>query len=510
MKMKFQDFSLKLALLILAVCALNPVFSQKKSKIKFEADNIEYDENLGKKARRLIGNVVFEHKGALMYCDSAYHYPEKNSLDAFGKVHITQGDSLNLYSDYLYYDGEKELFNCRQHVVLDNKDIHLTTDFLVYDRLKNYGYYLEGGIIVNRKDQSTLTSKRGYYYTISDDFYFKTEVIYIHPDFKIEADTLLYNAKAKKTTFLGPTYIHADSSLIYCENGFFNTYTKLSEYHKNAYIISDHRVISGDSIFYASEQKFGRIKGHASITDTTENISVRGQLAWIYQDRDSAIVTEQAELQQYFEKDTLFLHADTFKVFKNFKDSSRFLKAYWHVRFFKSDMQGKCDSMVYSFADSAIKMFFDPVLWSGENQITGDYIQLNTSKGRMHSMQIDRNAFVVSLVDSTKHNQIRGKDMMGYFKKNKLDYIDVKGNGQTIYYAQDESKKYIGVNRGESSDLKIKLKNNEINEISYINDGTATFFPMGELAPQELRLRGFSWRGNLRPKKRADIFIWKE
>ncbi len=503
----FLKYLSKPLLLVLALCALNPLAAQKKSKVKFKADNIEYDESLGKKARRLLDNVVFEHKGVFMYCDSAYQYPETNSLDAFGRVHIEDKDSLNLWSDFLHYDGDNELFECRGNVILDNKNIHLETDFLFYDKSKDFGYYLDGGEITNRDDQSKLTSQKGYYYTKIDEFYFKQDVVYNHPEFKIEADTLLYNAEIKKTTFLGPTYIHADSSLIYCERGFFDSQTQKSEYHQNAYILSETRRISGDSIYYDTDKGIGRIVGNANILDTAENIAVMGERAWIYEAKDSAIVTEKTELQQYFEEDTLFLHADTFKVFQD-DDSSRILKAYWHVRFFKSDLQGKCDSMVYSFGDSAIKMYSDPILWSQDNQITGEYIQLNTANGQMHSMEIQSNAFVVSMVDAVKYNQIRGKEMTGYFVNNSLDVIYVTGNGQTVYYAQDEEDKFVGVNRGESSDLKIQLINNEIDEIAYINDGNATFYPMGELTAQELRLRGFSWRDYIRPKQREDIFFW--
>ena len=164
-RIKLVTFIVSALLLI----SLNSM-AQKKAKIQFEADNIEYDESLGKKAKRLIGNVVFKHKGVFMYCDSAYQYPLDNSLDAFGRVHLEQGDSLDLYCDSLHYQGQSQIFNCRKNVVLDNKDIHLTTDYLIYDRAKDFGYYLNGGKIINRKDQSTLTSQHGYYYTMTDDF----------------------------------------------------------------------------------------------------------------------------------------------------------------------------------------------------------------------------------------------------------------------------------------------------------------------------------------------------
>jgi len=501
--------NMKLAICLVSALLLTSLNSmaQKKAKIQFEADNIEYDESLGKKAKRLIGNVVFKHKGVFMYCDSAYQYPMSNSLDAFGRVHIKQGDSLDLYCDSLHYQAQSQIFTCRKNVVLDNKNIHLTTDNLIYDRSNDMGYYLSGGKIINREDQSTLTSEHGYYYTLSDDFYFKKNVEYIHPEFKMVADTLKYNSKQNLTHFLGPTDIYADSNVIHCEKGYFNSVSKISEYNTNAYIISDNRIIHGDSIYYDANIHFGQINGNAEIIDTSEDVSVLGHIALLYEDRDSALVTDSAELRQYFDHDTLFMHADTFIVYK--KDSlqnERELQAYHHVRFFKPDLQGQCDSMIYSFADSAIKMYNDPILWTGDNQITGTYIQLNMVNGQMDNMKIEDQAFVNSKVDSIHFNQIRGKDMTAIFVDNMMRKIIVVGNGQTIYYALDDVDKFIGVNRGQSSDLSIKLADNEITHIAYINDANATFFPMHEISTEELRLKGFSWRIELRPLRRKDIF----
>lgn len=495
-------------ILSIAIAVSCSGFAQQKNKIKFKADNITYDESFGKNTKRLIGNVVFEHEGVFMYCDSAYQYTEENSLDAFGKVHIEDGDSLDLYCDSLHYDGNVKVFRCKRNVVLDRGDIHLTTDYLVFDRINDLGYYTDGGKIDNRQDSSVLTSKRGYYYMESGIFYFKKDVEYVHPEFTILADTLKHEPKARHTTFLGPTDIYADSNIIHTERGFFNARTGKSLYYQNAYILSENRIITGDSIYYNTSTQTGKIRGNADILDTAEKVSVRGDVANIFQNRDSALITERAELQQYFDDDTLFMHADTFKVFGSDEKNGRTLLAFRKIRFYKSDLQGKCDSMVYAFSDSAIKMYHDPVIWSAENQITGTYIQLNMANGVLHTMDIKQEAFICSFVDSLKYNQIRGKDMEGFFVENDLDKIDVTGNGQTIYYALDEEDKFIGVNRGESSDLLITLRNNEVSEIKYINDANATFFPIGELLPRELRLKGFSWRIHIRPKSRSDIFTW--
>lgn len=481
----------------------------QKTKIKFKADNIEYDESLGTKAKRLIGNVVFEHKGATMYCDSAYQYPVSNSLDAFSNIRIFQGDSIELYGDSLHYDGDEQEFTVRYNVRMLSTNQELETDFLKYNRNTSTAIYYNGGKITNKEDSTVLTSVYGYYYTTSRDFYFKDSVRLTHPDYRVEADTLQYNTESKITYFHGPTRIFSDSNFIYCERGYYNSVTKKSAYHQNAYMVSGVQKISGDSIFFDALADYGEITGNAKISDTTQQLIVSGEKGIFYTEKDSALVTDSALLMQYDDTDTLFMHGDTMKIFKSDSTEFRKLLAYPRVRFYRKDLQGKCDSMVYAFSDSAIKMFKDPVIWSEENQLSGDYIQMNTAGGAMNTLVIDQRAFVTSMVDSLRFNQIRGKLMTGYFVDNDLERINVEGNGQTIYWGQDEEDKLIGVNRGESSNLRVLLKDNELNEIVFLNEPDAYFYPPLQFDPMELRLKGFSWLKEVRPTSRHDIFIWR-
>ena len=66
-------------------------------------------------------------------CDSAHYHPEKNQVIAFSKVHIKQGDTLDLYSDYLFYDGKSEMALAKGNVELIDKETHLYTDTINYD-----------------------------------------------------------------------------------------------------------------------------------------------------------------------------------------------------------------------------------------------------------------------------------------------------------------------------------------------------------------------------------------
>jgi hypothetical protein len=217
----------------------------------------------------------------------------------------------------------------------------------------------------------------------------------------------------------------------------------------------------------------------------------------------------------------LFLHADTLSAIADTlakndstQNQKRTLFAFHHVKFFKADLQGRCDSLVYSFRDSAIHLFNTPMLWSNANQMTADSVTLHTAFGNISHVFMKDNAFIVSLADSThfdnndsvRFNQIRGRDLTGYFNDNKLYKIFVEGNGQTIYYAKNKEQKMTGVNRADCSDIYIAVEENQVKEISLVNNPDATFYPLHELLPRELRLKGFAWKPHLRPESREAIF----
>jgi hypothetical protein len=218
-------------------------------------------------------------------------------------------------------------------------------------------------------------------------------------------------------------------------------------------------------------------------------------------------VTGNAMMTQVQEKDSFFLHADTLLNRVDTADQ-RTLFAFHHVKFFKTDLKGKCDSMVYTFSDSLVRLFKEPVIWAEDHQLTASYIELKTSKDGIQSLLMKDNSMIISQEDNTKYNQIRGKDMTGYFTNNDLNRIVVTGNGQTIYYAKEDNGGLIGVNRADCSNMLILLKDNAIDKISFYTKPVATLFPVNELKPEELRLQNFNWRIKEKPLSKEDIFTW--
>ena len=349
--------------------------------------------------------------------------------------------------------------------------------------------------MVNQKENNTLTSGQGYYYTTSESFFFKDNVVLINPGYKIEADTLNYHSKSEIVNFLGPTTITSDDNFIYTENGWYNTVSNQSKFYKNAYLFTEERLVEGDTLYYDREKGYGEITCNAVITDTIENLILQGDVAHLFELKDSVMITDEAMMKQYADGDTLYMHADTFIVSTQYimqdsllsetdsskivMDTLRSLLAYNNAKFYKSDMQGKADSIVYDYSESTINFYNNPVIWSKENQITGDFIYLLTVKNKVDRMFINENAFIISKADSVNenYNQIKGKNMVAYLKDQEIHKIDVKENSETIYYAIDENGKYVGVNKMRGNDMLIFMKDNEIQTITFIKDPEGIIFP---------------------------------
>jgi lipopolysaccharide export system protein LptA len=493
------------------------LFSQTKVKTIeiLGADSWEYDERLVKGTQRLIGNVRLKHENTFMDCDSAYIYPS-NSMDAFGHIHIRQGDSVNVYGDTLKYNANTRMAELKHNVRMTDKDMVLTTDFLFFDVAKSIGSYTTGAKIVNK--ENILTSVLGYYFSASKELLFKKQVVLTNPKYVMNSDTMRYRTNSRTAYFLGPSTIKGDSNFIYCENGFYNTEKEVSRFSRNAYLTSKSQILKGDSLFYDRKNGIGIGYKRVSIFDTAQQILIVGQYAFMNELKEKSFVTDRAMLIKIQDKDSIFMHADTLRAEKaavqgteekKGQAADKIFFAYRKVQFYGKDVQGRCDSLVYTSSDSTMRMFGTPVLWSEKHQLTAEKLELVTGSKKLKTVHLTTNAFATSQEDSLKFNQVKGKKMDGVFVDNKIYKIKVDGNGESVYYAKDD-KKLIGVNKAECSNMLIYMKDGKIGTISFLAKPTSVLFPKKEATPAELLLKDFSWKVDIRPLRKEDIFIWKD
>jgi len=494
-------------LTFLLFISVTVAMAQHKPRVYVDRADLQlYDENFGKDIERLIGNVVMRHQSTVFYCDSAHLNSKSRNFEAFGNVHIHVNDTVDVYGNRLLYTGGNRIANLYDSVRLVDKKTVLTTQHLVYDRSTNISYYDVGGKIVN--EENTLTSQRGYYHSNTKIVYFRKDVVLINPDSETYSDTLIYNTITKTAFFRGPTVIRGEESTIYCEDGWYDTNRDLSELTKRPMISNAEQTITADSLFYNNNNSYGRAVGHVEILDTLHSIIIKGRKGEIWDADGLSYITDSAVAVSYNSNpnDSVFVHGDTLWMHFDKERKAKKMMAYYNVKLYKKDLQAKCDSLIYTMSDSTIRFKNEPVLWSGRNQLTADSINVVSAGGEMDSLIMFNSAFIISRDTIDFFNQIKGKNMIGYFTENELTKINVDGNAQTIYWIREEDGNLIGVDFSESSTMDIRLKDNELQTINYKSSPNEKMYPGKDVSKEMEKLKDFVWFEEQRPRNKYDIY----
>jgi len=502
---------LKKSLFFISYCLLllnvQFIFAQAPKKINIEhSDFLDVDQVAAPDAILLTGNVKVNHDGVVLTCNKAYFFQKENYLKAFGNVQLVQGDTLFLNSKYAEYNGNMKKAFATGDAVMSSPDATLQTDTINFDRNVQQVFYNTKGTIVNK--DNTLVSKSGRYFVEEKKFQFLTEVTITNPKYVIKSNHLDYYSNSGHTYLLGPSTITSKANYIYTEKGFYDTKKNLAHFLRKSYIKYDDRRIEGDSLYYNRNTEFASATRNVKITDSINRGIVKGHYAEIFKLKDSMFVTKRAVAINLVEKDSVYIHGQ--KLMVTGKEGERILRAYKNVRFFKIDMSGKCDSIHSNSKTALTKLIGNPILWNGENQITGDIMHLigdNTTR-KLDSLKVLNNTFLVSRDTlGTGFNQVKGLNLFGKFREGKLHDVDVVKNTEVIYYMRNDENELIGINKNVSSKITLVLgNNNDLETIQFFNKVDGDLFPEAELPENARKLRGLVWRGDERIKSKDDIF----
>jgi len=535
-----------------------------------------------------------------IYADSAVIFNE-DRIYAYGNVVIQQGDSLEVFTDTLYYTRETDVAELFGEVALRQGSKQLWTKDLTYHLGERYGEYHQGGILVDKDLQ--MSSKRGIYYARDESIVFKDSVIVLHPKFNLAADSMTYLAAQSLVKFTGPTNIFTNQAKIYCESGFYNVETEMAEFNKNAQYVGEQKNATADTIRYLTASGDVTMIGNVHVTDqqkvitgsslrynektgetwikgdpaTFTDITRKGKGAEIYYNektnqmttlgggqieegstilsyehfnydevtgdgkaegnvvlRDTVsqfgvkadvLVRSGTDESSFFfgnpgtsnramfysvvDGDTLFIGADTLAMLNQIDsitlDTSRIIRAYHDVRLFKSDMQGRTDSLVFQGRDSIFNFFGRPVLWTDTTQFTADSIAMALLNKKIHTITLTHQALIVSELLTIYYDQIKGKEIIAQFDSSKVKDMWVLGNAESIYYTKDDQEAFIGVNQTICSKMYFTFLKGQIQLLKYYGENTSSMIPMYQANHDQMRLEGFQWRPEERPHNVMDV-----
>ena len=497
-------------LLLFAIVAKAQEQPKQKKQI-----NIIYGANFTKDEAKYPGasifskdnqQVQFEHQGADLWCDIAIYYQKENKLKAVGNIRLQQGDSVKMTSAKINYDGNTKLAKAWGNVILENTQMTLKTDTLRLDREKQEAYYKDFGTVID--STNTLTSEIGRYYMETKKYQFLDSVHIDNPDYILDSEQLDYYTSSKNAYMYGPSTIVGETYKIYCERGFYDTKIESGYGIKNTRIDYNDRIIVGDSLFFDKAREFASATNNITVTDTINDGIIRAHYAEVFKAKDSLFATKRAVSISLVEKDSLYMHGDTLMV--TGKADERILRAFRNAKFFKTDLSGKCDSIHFDETTGITQLIREPIMWNGENQMTGDSIHLisDLETEKLDSLKVINNAFIISFdtIGKVGYNQAKGKNLYGKFIENELKYIDLVKNTEVIYYMYNDDDEFIGINKTICSEINIVMANNDVEDLTFRINPDGNIFPESEMPENGRKLKGFIWRGDERIYKKEDIF----
>ena len=501
--------------IVFLLLTINFSSAQEKKKIIIEnSDFVDMNQTEIPGATVFTGNVRIIHNGVKMYCNKAYHFKDENYVKAFGNVQMNQGDTITMNSRYAEYNGDKELAFATGDVILRSPESTLTTDTVYFDKKNQEAFYNSYGTIRNK--ENTLKSKSGRYYVDQKKYKFTTAVTVTNPESNIKTNNLDYYVNSGHAYVFGPSTITNKGNVIYTENGFYDTTNNIGKLSKNSKITLDNKIIEGDDLYYDRNKNYSRGINNVKITDTVNKVIATGHYAELYRNaetkKDSMILTKRALVKTLVEKDTMYMHGK--KIIVSGPQEDRVIRAFNNVRFYKTDMSGKCDSLWSNNKSELTKLIGRPILWNNDNQMTGDIMHLigNNETQKLDSLKVLNNAFIIQKDSLSKngYNQIKGQNLYGKFFEGKLKEVDVVKNAEVIYYMYNDANEFIGINKTVCSKINLELEENKINSITFFTKTDSHIYPEADFPENARKLRGFVWRGDERILSKDDIFPAEE
>lgn len=511
-------------------------------------------------------NVDIVTPQAKIKSDSVKFNTVSNWAYFYGKTNI-KGKDDNLYTENGKYNTKsEEAFFGKNNLYTQNTK-SLKGDSLFYDGKKGYGKAVKNIVFIDTEDKLNLYGQKGEYYKegekviVTDHAYLglATADSVMVKDIKtpdslwIAADTLQAQMVLQQTVKLIATPIVLADNEIGAESAAEKKQKETAKATSNANASATTPVKPTTTL---PEEKNIDQKPKANKTDSTkildqtkvkldslarppDSIQLKLKLKEIDSAKKLPIKTDSVatKITQEVKKTAKEVVKSSTKPVANAvqqataklpakpilaKDSvildpadtvrTRTIKAHRNVRVFKSNFQAKSDSLFYSAADSTLRWYQDPMIWSEASQQTGDTIYVQFKNKKIHNLQVLKNGFMVNTEgDSTKFNQVKGKLMTGFFNDGELKDMYVDGNAESIYFTKEKEneKEIYKMNQTVSARIKFSFFEKELDNIKTIKDTEGAYFSDKEI-PKEPLLTGFIWKPELRPTSKEDVIKGKE
>ena len=510
------------------------------------------------------GNIqILQGDSTRLFSDSLYYSGDDKEAKLFGEVILQEGDNA-LFTDSLIYDLQNreasyvtgglmkrdgtsiksrrgkyylsdDLVALADSVVIVDTNFVLQADTLEFDMEEKRAIFVGPTSIAEGDNE--IYCESGYYSIDEGRGEFSTNAGFVREGQRGQADRMIFDDSTKVFRMIGNARLWKEDQIAEGDSIIYFQEEERAELFGNAKYQDSTRSLVADIIVYdqATDKLTTRgstklmegdvelIAKEVDYDDSTGVGQARGQVEWRDTLNDIAIFSDVLDydktsnyvkatgrrpwIELYMEDDTMFVSGDTIISDEEViaADTSRRIFLYHDVRIYKSDIQGKCDSMVFLEKDSAFTMFDEPLLWSDTSQFSGDTIYIFLKEKTVDRIRQVSESMIVSSNDMVYFNQIGGKEIVSFFKDGKPNYTLVEGNAQSLYFATDEEDAYIAGNKSICSRIKVQFREKKIDNIMFLAEPKAEMLPMSTPGLKDIRLEGYQWKYELRPKSKEDV-----
>lgn len=448
-------------LFALATFALAQTSQPTKEQVHILGANTIERDPLISKASRLLGNVKLGFGEAVLYCDSAYRFDD-GTFEVFSSIKVVNEPNTTLFAEYAILNPESQTITFREDVEFLHDEMSIRCPELIYDiEKKLVSYYQRAQFVDGLK---TIESNLGTYSSKSGRLYAGGNVIIEEGTDFIASDSIAIDKEDQHFSIFKRTHMDIDGALINCSRGEFDGASESGWFSGNASIYDQKGFLAGDSIVVSQKSGEGSAWGNVVVKDSSRTLTVTGvyanrtnEIEIIHGDSATPAIATNIE-----EGDTLTLGAETLRK------SEDWLFAVGEVEFEQGAFSGEGDSLSWELDADEVWLLGNPAVRSEEEELTGDSVKIIVVDNKPSVLSLIGNAKVLSYTNDTLQNQMMGKTLDAQFTGGDIDYVDIKGNGNILYYTIDDVNS-VSINKATCSQIKMHFRNREVESIILLN-----------------------------------------
>jgi lipopolysaccharide export system protein LptA len=482
------------------------------SSMTVTTDSLDYDM-LNDVARYFGGGTVVDKTGTRVTSSVGRYEMDTKKVQFTSNVNLTT-DKIKLHTDVLDYDMLTHMATIEDQTEI----LSLEDGNKIYTSSGTYNLATGQGTLYNRstvkgRDGNTIVGDVMYYDRRNDSGHAQGNVVLTDEKNKqtLRGDNVYYDRRSGQSHAQGNVVVTDDKNqqTLTGDEVFYDRRNDRSKAQGNVVLTDEksQRVLKGDVMDYDRKTGVGNARGHVVITDAKNKVILQGEVGYHNEKTKESFVTEKALAREFSQKDTIYIHADTLRLFTN-SDNERVMLANKYVRFYRKDLQGVCDSAAVNEKDSILNMYRHAVIWSEGRQISGEEINVHVKDSTVDWATLPNNGLLIEHLGEDYYNQLSGRSMKALFADQELRHLDVSGDVEALFFPMENDSTYNKLVNANSAYLTIDMKpKQKVDKIKMWPDVTGTVVPLFLAKRSQLRIDKFRWYDSIRPKEPYDVLV---